>query len=110
MTLAYAQLLDRQPNTLRPSPAKVRVALALLIFSAVVFRAELALLAGALGLQALLGSWLGLNELILTALISGVGSVCAWPSERSVKPLTPIPSISVHYCCRFLPLADLHFP
>lgn len=77
MTLAYAQLLDRQPNTLRPSPVKVRTALALLILSSVVFRAELGLLAGALGIQALLASWLGLRELIFAALISGVGSIRA---------------------------------
>ena len=76
MTLAYAKILDRQPNALRPSPAKVRSALTLLIFSSVVFRAELGLLAGALAFQALLASWIGLRELISSGLIAGAGSIC----------------------------------
>jgi hypothetical protein len=44
-------MIDRAPNAFRPSQRSVSASIALLVFSAVVFRAELAALAGALILQ-----------------------------------------------------------
>ena len=75
---AYANLLDRQPNTLRPAKGKVTSAITLLVLSAVVFRAELILLVGAVCLQAFLASWVSFRNLLVTtstAAVVGSGKI-----------------------------------
>ncbi|KAJ6631411.1 Alg9-like mannosyltransferase family-domain-containing protein [Mycena sp. CBHHK59/15] len=53
VNLSTYLLLDRAPNALRPSQSSVNASIALLAFSAVVFRAELAALLAALALQSI---------------------------------------------------------
>jgi alpha-1,6-mannosyltransferase len=76
VNVAHAYLLDRAPNATRPSPRGVHVALALLTFTAVVFRSEVVLLVASLALQALVSGWTSFPKVVSVGLVSGLCSVC----------------------------------
>lgn len=63
------------PNSARPSERKVSIAVSLLTFTAVVFRAELALLLAPFALQALLARWISLGGLLKTGIVAGLFSM-----------------------------------
>ncbi|KAF9018196.1 hypothetical protein BDZ89DRAFT_356545 [Hymenopellis radicata] len=68
-------ILDGSPASLRPSSKRVQIALSLLTFTAVVFRAEVALYLGPLALQALFLRWITFTGLFKVGLVSGLLSV-----------------------------------
>lgn len=74
--MAYGCLLNRAPNSTKPSERKVSTALALLTFTSIVFRAEVALLLAPLALQALLAGWISLRRLLKTEIVAGLVSMC----------------------------------
>ena len=76
VNVAYALLISRQHYYYRPKPLNVKAALSLLIFAAVVFRIELALLLAPLALQVLYNRWLSFGRLVKTCLVSGILSIC----------------------------------
>ena len=76
VNVAYALLISRQHYYYRPKPLNVKAALSLLIFAAIVFRIELALLLAPLMLQVLYNRWLSFGRLVKTCLVSGILSIC----------------------------------
>ncbi|KAJ7188948.1 glycosyltransferase family 22 protein [Mycena filopes] len=68
-------LIDRAPNTLRPSQRSISGAIALLVFSAVVFRAEIAALAAAVALQSIVLGHTSFWRAFKTCAISSVVSI-----------------------------------
>ncbi|KAH9943363.1 Alg9-like mannosyltransferase family-domain-containing protein [Epithele typhae] len=74
VNVALCLMLDRAPNSTRPSPGAVRGALALLTFATVVFRSELLLLVGPVALQSAF-QYLPLLDVIKTGLLAGSASV-----------------------------------
>ncbi|KAI0649537.1 Alg9-like mannosyltransferase family-domain-containing protein [Trametes meyenii] len=73
--LALYLLVDRAPNSTRPSQQNLHPIIALLIFAGVVFRGELALLLGPLVLQSVVRRYVSVTSLIKVGLISGVLSI-----------------------------------
>ena len=72
--MALRLLIDRAPNSTRPSKSNIHWAIALLTFATVVFRSELLLLLGPLALQAIV-RYTSLTEVIKVGLVSGILSV-----------------------------------
>lgn len=68
-------LVDRSPNSRRPSQASLQRAVALLVSTAVIFRAEVALLLTALCLQLLFARRVPFMNVIRVGLVSGVLSI-----------------------------------
>ena len=75
VNVASYLLINRNPNSLRPSSASFNTALFLLTFSVVVFRAELALFLGPLALQALVYGHTTFTNLVKIGLVSGLASI-----------------------------------
>ncbi|TBU24458.1 Alg9-like mannosyltransferase family-domain-containing protein [Dichomitus squalens] len=71
--LALYKLIDRAPNTIRPSKPNVQWAIALLTFTTVVFRSELLLLLGPLALQASL-RYVSVYDVVKAGFLSGLAS------------------------------------
>ena len=69
--IALYLLLDRAPNSTRPSGTSVRWAIALLTFTTGVFRSELLLLVGPLALQAAL-RYTSLYDVAKVGIVSGL--------------------------------------
>lgn len=64
-------LIDRAPNSTRPSKSSVHWAIALLTFTTIVFRSELLLLLGPFVLQAIL-RYTTLYDVMKVGLLSGI--------------------------------------
>ncbi|KAL4075052.1 glycosyltransferase family 22 protein [Scleroderma yunnanense] len=75
VNLAYFTLYNRAPHSNRPSERSVDVVVALLVFTAVVFRSEVALLLAPLALQLLIQGHTSLLRLIKVGLITGLASI-----------------------------------
>ena len=75
VNVASYLLINRDPNSLRPSSASFNTALFLLTFSVVVFRAELTLFLGPLALQALVQGHITFTNLVKIGLVSGLASI-----------------------------------
>ncbi|KAF5393293.1 hypothetical protein D9757_000466 [Collybiopsis confluens] len=75
VNISSAFLLSRSPSSTKPSSTSVYTAIALLTFSAVVFRAELALLLAPLTLQALVSRHVSLSGTIQVGLVAGIFSI-----------------------------------
>ncbi|KAI3596152.1 glycosyltransferase family 22 protein [Moniliophthora roreri] len=75
VNLATFFLVDRAPNALAPSPKRVYVAIALLVVTSVIFRAEVALLLGPIVLQYLYYRVCTLPGVIKVGLLSGLCSI-----------------------------------
>ncbi|KAF7362438.1 Mannosyltransferase [Mycena venus] len=75
VNLSAYLLIARAPNTLKPSQRSVSASIALLIFSAVVFRAELAALAGALLLQSIYSRHISFWQAFAVGAISTLASI-----------------------------------
>ncbi|KAJ7286958.1 glycosyltransferase family 22 protein [Mycena rebaudengoi] len=75
VNLSTFLLIDRAPNALRPSQRSVSASIALLAFSAVVFRAELAALAAALAVQSLFMKHASLWRICTIGAISTLASI-----------------------------------
>ncbi|KAK7033826.1 mannosyltransferase [Favolaschia claudopus] len=83
VNLAAYLLVDRAPNTLKPSQRSITSSIALLVFSAVVFRAELAAFAGALILQYLYLGHLTLRRALTIGTMSTLASIALTVSVDS---------------------------
>ncbi|OSC97695.1 glycosyltransferase family 22 protein [Trametes coccinea BRFM310] len=75
--LALYMLVDRAPNSTRPSKENVHRAIGLLTFASVVFRAELALLVGPLAVQAIVRQYTSIANVVKVGLLTGTVSVVA---------------------------------
>ncbi|KAI9061200.1 glycosyltransferase family 22 protein [Trametes sanguinea] len=75
--LALYLLVDRAPNSTRPSKENVHRAIGLLTFASVVFRAELVLLLGPLALQAIVRQYTSIANVVKVGLLTGTVSVVA---------------------------------
>lgn len=87
VNIAFYALYDRAPQSQCPTRRSVEVAFALLTFTAVVFRSEVALLLAPLALQALLLRHISLMSLVRVGFLSGIlsiGAYCSLCTERSV--------------------------
>ncbi|KAJ7270154.1 alpha-1,6-mannosyltransferase subunit [Mycena haematopus] len=83
VNLSAYLLIDRAPNTLRPSQRSVIVSITLLVFSAVVFRAEVAALAGALILQSIYSGHITFRRAFVVGAISSLVSIASTVSVDS---------------------------
>ncbi|KAF7314395.1 Mannosyltransferase [Mycena kentingensis (nom. inval.)] len=98
VNLSAYLLIDRAPNALKPSQKSVSASIALLAFSAVVFRAEIAALGAAFVLQSLylrhvsfrravvVGALSSLASIVLTVLVDSYfwGQSYLWPEFHSI--------------------------
>jgi alpha-1,6-mannosyltransferase len=75
VNIALYLLLNRAPNSLKPSQKYFNVAISLLIFTSAIFRAEVVLLLGPIALQGLVLGYTPLKTFIKVGLISGVLSL-----------------------------------
>jgi alpha-1,6-mannosyltransferase len=75
VNIALTLLVDRAPNASRPSKRSVEMAIALLAFTAVVFRAEVLLLLAPLVLQCLLLRYVTILNVIKIGIIAGLASI-----------------------------------
>lgn len=75
VNIAFYALYDRAPQSQYPTRRSVEVAFALLTFTAVVFRSEVALLLAPLALQALLLRHISLMSLVRVGFLSGMLSI-----------------------------------
>ncbi|KAJ7749245.1 glycosyltransferase family 22 protein [Mycena olivaceomarginata] len=75
VNLSAYLLIARAPNTLKPSQRSVIVSIASLVFSAVVFRAEVAALAGALVLQSIYSGHITFWRAFTVGAISSLASI-----------------------------------
>lgn len=66
--------VNRRPNALKPSQPNIHRAIALLVFTAAVFRSEVLLLLGPLALQSLLQGYTSFTRLFQIGLVSGLAS------------------------------------
>jgi hypothetical protein len=78
VNVATYLLLDRAPNALRPSQTSINFAIALLTFTAVVFRAEVVILLGPIVLQALYERYIPLKSVVKIGLVAGLVSLGMW--------------------------------
>ena len=76
VNVLWSLLIDRAPRWKRPSAKTLHASIALLTFTAVVFRAEIALLLAPLVLQALLLRYVSFGSVVITGLLSVVLSTC----------------------------------
>ncbi|KAG1743496.1 glycosyltransferase family 22 protein [Suillus lakei] len=86
VNLGFYALYDRAPHSQYPTRRSVDVAFALLTFTAVVFRSEVALLLAPLAIQALLLRHTSFLRLIRVGFLSGmlsIGAYCSLCTERS---------------------------
>ncbi|KAJ6590129.1 glycosyltransferase family 22 protein [Mycena vulgaris] len=98
VNLSTYLLIDRAPNSLKPSPRSVSVSIALLAFAGVVFRAELAALLAAFALQSIylgqasfwrvctVGALSTLASIALTVSVDSYfwGQPYLWPEWQSI--------------------------
>jgi alpha-1,6-mannosyltransferase len=75
VNIALYKLWNRAPNAVRPTARSVDLAIALLCFTAVVFRAEVALLLASLVLQVLWLGYVPISRVIKVGFISSLVSV-----------------------------------
>ena len=75
VNLAWYSVLDQAPNARRISPTKFYTAVALLVFSTVVFRSEVLLLLGPFVLQALWNGNATVAKTVHVGLMSGLISL-----------------------------------
>ena len=75
VNLAWYFVLDQAPNARKPSPAKFYSAVALLVFTTVVFRAEVLLILGPFVLHALWSGYATFMKTLHVVLISGLISL-----------------------------------
>jgi len=71
-TVGFSYMINRMPNTKRPSPAEIIVALSIQTFAAVVLRVEVSLLVGFLVMQCFLSGWMSLARLLKVCTIAGL--------------------------------------
>ena len=75
VNLAYYLLCDRAPGSMQASKKSINIAVALLTFTAVVFRSEVALLLAPLALQLLVQGHTTFIDLVKVGLLAGLMSV-----------------------------------
>ena len=75
VNLAVYLLVDRAPNARRPARTSVRWAIALLTFTAVVFRAEVVMFLAPLALFLLLNDRSTFSDILRVGVTSGIASV-----------------------------------
>jgi alpha-1,6-mannosyltransferase len=69
-------LIEQSPHLKKPSKLNVNIAVALLTFTTVVFRAEILLLLIPIALQALWLRYITFSNLLVVGLVSGLASLC----------------------------------
>ncbi|KAI0312103.1 Alg9-like mannosyltransferase family-domain-containing protein [Amylostereum chailletii] len=82
VNIATYLLLDREKNALRASRRSVTAALALLTFTAVVFRSEVALFLAPIALQSLFNRSITFTKLLKVGLVSGLTSIGTFVSRE----------------------------
>ncbi|KAI6129890.1 glycosyltransferase family 22 protein [Pisolithus croceorrhizus] len=87
VNLAYFTLYNRAPQSIHPSRASVDIAVGLLVFTAVIFRSEVALLLGPLCLQFLIQGYTTFARLIKVGLSNSIAAIMEC-SQRPLKALT----------------------
>ncbi|KAF7289265.1 Mannosyltransferase [Mycena indigotica] len=75
VNLSAYLLIDRAPNTIRPSERSVTASIALLVSSAVVFRAEIAALGAALILQSWYAGHISFKRAFVVGAVSSMASI-----------------------------------
>ncbi|KAI6107933.1 glycosyltransferase family 22 protein [Pisolithus sp. B1] len=75
VNLAYFTLYNRAPQSIHPSRASVDIAVGLLVFTAVIFRSEVALLLGPLCLQFLIQGYTTFARLIKVGLSNSIAAI-----------------------------------
>ncbi|KAE9400656.1 alpha-1,6-mannosyltransferase subunit [Gymnopus androsaceus JB14] len=75
VNVASALLLSRHPSSTKPSPRSIYTAIILLTSTAVVFRAEIALLLAPLVLQALVLRYISFVQVVKVGMVSGLASI-----------------------------------
>ncbi|KAI6125109.1 glycosyltransferase family 22 protein [Pisolithus croceorrhizus] len=75
VNLAFFTLYNRAPQSIHPSRASVDITVGLLVFTAVIFRSEVALLLGPLSLQFLIQGHTTFARLIKVGLSTGIASI-----------------------------------
>lgn len=80
VNVASALLLSRHPSSTKPSRRSIYTAIILLTSTAVVFRAEIALLLAPLVLQALVLRYISFVQVVKVGMVSGLASICSYPS------------------------------
>ncbi|KIP11676.1 glycosyltransferase family 22 protein [Phlebiopsis gigantea 11061_1 CR5-6] len=75
VNIALCKLWKRAKNATKPTPAAIDIAIALMVFSGVVFRAEVAILLASTVAQILLSGWAPLKRVIKVGLISAAVSI-----------------------------------
>ena len=75
MNVASYLLWNRYPNAIRPFQRDIHLAIALLTFTAIVFRAEVVLLLGSIVLQALWQGYTKWWKVVKVGIVSGVASI-----------------------------------
>ena len=84
VNLAFYYILNRMPNATKPSPDNVLKAFSLLIFTSVVFRAEVAVLLASLIIQAFILRWVTFGEALRTCMLSGLSSIGVSTSSAEI--------------------------
>ncbi|CCM00069.1 uncharacterized protein FIBRA_02096 [Fibroporia radiculosa] len=74
VNLAHYLLINRAPNSLYPPRHSLHAALALLVFTATVFRSEVLLLLGPMALHALIWGHTSITKLVMVGLVSVLAS------------------------------------
>lgn len=92
VNLSAYLLIARAPNSLKPSQRSVSISIALVAFSAVVFRAELAALAAALALQSIYLGHITFWRALTVGAVSSLASIGA-SSRISLTPDLTLSSI-----------------
>jgi alpha-1,6-mannosyltransferase len=93
VNIASYLLLARPPSSHKPPLANFNKAIFLLVFTSIIFRAEIVLLLGPIALQGLLLGHTSFRNLIKVGLISSLVSLCESVSLPTLYPSsTPVPS------------------
>ena len=75
VNIALCKLWKRAKNATRPTPTAIDIAIALMVFSGVVFRAEVAILLAPTVAQILFSGWAPLRRVIRVGFVSAAASV-----------------------------------
>ena len=106
VNVAMYHVLDRAPNSQRPSVSNIRIAISILTFTAIVFRAELVLLLAPFTIYFLYHRYIDFVSVLKVGIITGIASVGM--SLVALKRCVLIaPSISSNTRSRFLLLESL---
>ena len=101
-------MYNRAPQSKYPTRKSVDVAFALLTFTAVTFRSEVALLLAAIAIQTLLLQHTSFLRLVRVGVLSGLSSIGACcPLPFCTEWVCNCSATSFNRCCRFIPMEPM---